>query len=122
MNKSIKQVQKGEIYYAELSGTVGSEQGGIRPVLIIQNDVGNRNSPTTIIAPLTTKLGKAVLPTHIIIGKTCGLLEKSIVLLEQIRTVDKCRLRDYVGTVESETMKEVDACIEVSFGIGGDSR
>lgn len=122
MNKSAKQVRKGEIYYAELSGTVGSEQGGVRPVLIIQNDVGNRNSPTTIIAPLTTKLGKAVLPTHIAVDKACGLSEKSIVLLEQIRTIDKCRLRDYVGTVESETMNEVDASIEVSFGIGGDSR
>lgn len=122
MDRNVKQVRKGEIYYAELSGTLGSEQGGVRPVLIIQNDVGNRNSPTTIIAPLTTKLGKAVLPTHIIIEKTSGLSEKSIVLLEQIRTVDKCRLRDYVGTVKPKTMKEVDACIEVSFGIGGDPR
>lgn len=122
MNNKTKQVQKGEIYYAELSGTMGSEQGGIRPVLIIQNDVGNRNSPTTIIAPLTTRLGKAVLPTHIVVGKDCGLAEKSIVLLEQIRTIDKCRLRGYVGTVEQEVMKEVDVCIEVSFGIGGDSR
>ena len=122
MDRNVKQVRKGEIYYAELSGTVGSEQDGIRPVLIIQNDVGNRNSPTTIIAPLTTKTGKAVLPTHITLDTVCGLSEKSIVLLEQIRTIDKCRLRGYVGTVDTKTVKQIDECIKISFGIGGDTR
>lgn len=122
MDRNVKQVRKGEIYYAELSGTVGSEQDGIRPVLIIQNDVGNRNSPTTIIAPLTTKLGKAVLPTHIALDTVCGLSEKSIVLFEQIRTIDKCRLRGYVGAVDIKMVKQVDECIKISFGIGGDTR
>lgn len=122
MDRNVKQVRKGEIYYAELSGTVGSEQDGIRPVLIIQNDVGNRNSPTTIIAPLTTKLGKAVLPTHIALDTGCGLSERSIVLLEQIRTIDKCRLRGYVGTVDIKMIKQVDECIKISFDIGGDTR
>lgn len=122
MDRNVKQVRKGEIYYAELSGTVGSEQDGIRPVLIIQNDVGNRNSPTTIIAPLTTKISKAVLPTHIALDTVCGLSERSIVLLEQIRTIDKCRLRGYVGTVDIKMVKQVDECIKISFGIGGDTR
>lgn len=122
MDRNVKQVRKGEIYYAELSGTVGSEQDGIRPVLIIQNDVGNRNSPTTIIAPLTTKNSKAVLPTHITLDTVCGLSEKSIVLLEQIRTIDKCRLRGYVGIVDIKMVKQVDECIKISFGIGGDTR
>lgn len=122
MDRNIKQVRKGELYFAELSGTVGSEQDGVRPVLIIQNDVGNRNSPTTIIAPLTSKHGKAVLPTHITLAKECGLSEKSLVLLEQIRTVDKCRLLNYIGAVDTETMKQVDDCIKISLGIGGDTQ
>ena len=122
MDRNIKQVRKGELYFAELSGTVGSEQDGVRPVLIIQNDVGNRNSPTTIIAPLTSKHGKAVLPTHITLAKKYGLSEKSLVLLEQIRTIDKCRLFNYIGTIDTETMKQVDDCIRISFGIGGDTR
>lgn len=122
MDKNIKQVRKGELYFAELSGTVGSEQDGVRPILIIQNDVGNRNSPTTIIAPLTSKHGKTVLPTHITLEKKYGLSEKSLVLLEQIRTIDKCRLLNYIGTIDAETMKQVDDCIRISFGIGGDTR
>lgn len=119
MDRNIKQVRKGELYFAELSGTVGSEQDGVRPVLIIQNDVGNRNSPTTIIAPLTSRNDKTVLPTHIILDKRYGLSGKSLVLLEQIRTVDKCRLLNYIGAVDTETMKRVDECIRISFGIGG---
>lgn len=122
MDRNIRQVRKGEIYYAELSGTVGSEQDGVRPVLIIQNDVGNRNSSTTIIAPLTGRHGKTVLPTHITLDKRCGLSEKSLVLLEQIRTVDKCRLLNYIGTVDAKTMVQVDDGIRISFGIGGDTR
>lgn len=122
MDRNIKQVRKGELYFAELSGTVGSEQDGVRPVLIIQNDVGNRNSPTTIIAPLTSKHGKAVLPTHITLEKKYGLSEKSLVLLEQIRTIDKCRLLNYIGTIDTKVMEQVDDCIRISFGIGGDTR
>lgn len=121
MDRNIKQVRKGELYFADLSGTVGSEQDGVRPVLIIQNDVGNRNSPTTIIAPLTSRHDKAVLPTHITLDGKCGLSEKSIVLLEQIRTIDKCRLRGYIGKADAEMMKRVDDCIKISFGIGGDT-
>lgn len=121
MDRNVKQVRKGELYFADLSGTVGSEQDGVRPVLIIQNDVGNRNSPTTIIAPLTSKQEKTSLPTHITLDKRCGLPEKSLVLLEQIRTVDKCRLRGYIGTAGTEMMKRVDDCIKISFGIGGDT-
>lgn len=121
MDRNVKQVRKGELYFADLSGTVGSEQDGVRPVLIIQNDVGNRNSPTTIIAPLTSKHEKAGLPTHITLDKRCGLPEKSLVLLEQIRTIDKCRLRGYIGTADTEMMKRVDDCIKISFGIGGDT-
>lgn len=120
MDRNIKQVRKGELYFADLSGTVGSEQDGVRPVLIIQNDVGNRNSPTTIIAPLTSRQEKAVLPTHITLNKQYGLSEKSLALLEQIRTVDKCRLRGFIGTVDAEMMKQVDDGIKISFGIGGD--
>lgn len=122
MDRNIRQVRKGEIYYAELSGTVGSEQDGVRPVLIIQNDVGNRNSPTTIIAPLTSRHDKTVLPTHITLDKRYGLSEKSLVLLEQIRTVDKCRLLNYIGMVDAKTMGQIDDGIRISFGIGGDTR
>lgn len=122
MDRNIKQVRRGELYYAELSGTVGSEQDGVRPVLIIQNDVGNRNSPTTIIAPLTSKNNKSPLPTHTTLDRQYGLAEKSLVLLEQVRTIDKSRLRSYIGTVDDKEMKLVDDCILISFGIGGDSR
>lgn len=122
MDRNIKQVRRGELYYAELSGTVGSEQDGVRPVLIIQNDVGNRNSPTTIIAPLTSKSSKSALPTHTTLDRQYGLAEKSFVLLEQVRTIDRCRLRSYIGTVDDKEMKRVDDCIRISFGIGGDFR
>lgn len=122
MDKNKKHVHRGELYYAELSGAVGSEQDGVRPVLIIQNDAGNRNSPTTIIAPLTGKPNKAFLPTHIALDKQGGLTEKSLVLLEQIRTVDKSRLLNYIGTVDAKTMAQVDDGIRISFGIGGDTR
>lgn len=114
-----KQVHRGELFYCDLGTTLGSEQGGIRPVLILQNDVGNRFSPTTIVAPLTTKLGKAVLPTHVLIKQQQGLTSDSIVLLEQIRTIDKNRLRGYVGTLDRDAMNEIGRAVEISMGIGG---
>ena len=114
-----KQVHRGELFYCDLGTTLGSEQGGIRPVLILQNDVGNRFSPTTIVAPLTTKLGKAILPTHVLIKKQQGLTSDSIILLEQIRTIDKNRLRGYVGTLDRDAMNEIGRAVEISMGIGG---
>ena len=114
-----KQVHRGELFYCDLGTTLGSEQGGIRPVLILQNDVGNRFSPTTIVAPLTTKLGKAILPTHVLIKQQQGLTSDSIVLLEQIRTIDKNRLRGFVGTLDQNTMSEIGRAVEISMEIGG---
>ena len=111
-------VKRGEIYYADLSPVVGSEQGGIRPVLIIQNDVGNRYSPTVIAAAITSRLGKAKLPTHIAVtAASCGLTKDSVVLLEQIRTIDKQRLKECMGEIPAEVMKQVDHALEVSFGL-----
>lgn len=111
-------VRRGEIYYADLSPVVGSEQGGIRPVLIVQNDVGNRHSPTVIAAAITSRREKAKLPTHIDVqAATCGLTKDSIVLLEQIRTLDKRRLREHMGKLDETMMKRVDGAIAVSFGL-----
>ncbi|MBR5371615.1 MAG: type II toxin-antitoxin system PemK/MazF family toxin [Oscillospiraceae bacterium] len=111
-------VKRGEIYYADLSPVVGSEQGGIRPVLIIQNDVGNRYSPTVIAAAITSRLDKAKLPTHIPVeASRCGLTKNSVVLLEQIRTIDKQRLKDCMGEIPADIMKAVDHALEVSFGL-----
>jgi mRNA interferase MazF len=114
MNNSIS---RGDLYYADLNPVVGSEQGGIRPVLIIQNDMGNKHSPTVIIAAITSKAMKAMLPTHCLLGATNGLDRDSIVLLEQIRTIDKKRLRDYVGALEQPIMQEVDRALAVSVGL-----
>ena len=114
-------VKRGDIYYADLSPVVGSEQGGLRPVLIIQNDVGNRYSPTVIAAAITSRMSKTKLPTHIdIYADKVGLAKDSIVLLEQIRTLDKRRLREKMGRVDRELMDRVDAAIAVSFGLPGD--
>ena len=111
-------VKRGEIYYADLSPVVGSEQGGIRPVLIVQNDTGNRHSPTVIAAAITSQLGKAKLPTHISLkAQSYGLPKESVVLLEQIRTLDKRRLRERMGQVDGAVMDKVDAAIAVSFGL-----
>lgn len=111
-------VKRGDIFYADLSPVVGSEQGGVRPVLIIQNDMGNRHSPTVIAAAITSQMNKAKLPTHIeLIDQHCGLTRDSVVLLEQIRTLDKRRLRERMGHLEGEMMDEVDQAIAVSFGI-----
>lgn len=100
------QVKRGDIYYADLSPVVGSEQGGIRPVLIIQNDVGNRYSPTVICAAITSRMNKAKLPTHIEIdSRRCQIMKDSVILLEQIRTIDKQRLKDMIGHLDKERMR-----------------
>ena len=111
-------VKRGDIFYADLSPVVGSEQGGTRPVLIVQNDTGNRHSPTVIAAAITSQTGKARLPTHIsLAGHDVGLTKDSVVLLEQIRTLDKRRLRERMGRVDGELMERIDAAIAVSFGL-----
>ena len=115
MDSSIK---RGDIYYADLSPVVGSEQGGMRPVLIIQNDTGNRHSPTVIAAAITSQTGKANLPTHIsLAARSCGLTRDSVILLEQVRTLDKSRLRERMGRLDEPAMHQVDNAIAVSFGL-----
>lgn len=111
-------VKRGDIYFADLSPVVGSEQGGMRPVLIIQNDTGNRHSPTVIAAAITSQTGKARLPTHISLSaKSCGLSRDSVILLEQVRTIDKSRLRERMGRLDEPMMSQVDGAIAVSFGL-----
>ena len=111
-------VRRGDIFYADLSPVVGSEQGGLRPVLIIQNDVGNRYSPTVIAAAITSRMGKTKLPTHIdIYADRVGLAKDSVILLEQIRTLDKRRLREKMGHLDDDVMEEVNNAIAVSFGL-----
>ncbi len=113
-------IKRGDIYYADLSPVVGSEQGGLRPVLIVQNDVGNKYSPTVIAAAITSKMSKTKLPTHIDVpGIDAGLAKDSIVLLEQIRTIDKKRLKEKMGHLNEDTMNHVNSAIQVSFGLGG---
>ena len=112
-------IKRGDIFYADLSPVVGSEQGGLRPVLIVQNDVGNRHSPTVIAAAITSKMGKTKLPTHIdVIGNQVGLAKDSVILLEQIRTIDKQRRKEKMGHLDERTMQNVNDAIEVSFGLG----
>jgi mRNA interferase MazF len=112
-------VKRGELYFADLSPVIGSEQGGIRPVLIVQNDVGNRHSPTVIAAAITSQQGKAKLPTHIELDEpTSGLIKDSIVLLEQIRTIDKKRLREKMGYLSETQMRKIDRALLISFGLG----
>ena len=112
-------VKRGEIYYADLSPVVGSEQGGIRPVLIVQNDIGNRYSPTVIAAAITSQREKTHLPTHIEVkSHDCGLTRDSIVLLEQIRTLDKKRLKEKMGRLSDSSMTEINDALRVSFGLG----
>ncbi len=111
-------IRRGDIYYADLSPVVGSEQGGVRPVLIVQNDVGNRYSPTVIAAAITSKLDKAKLPTHIdVYADRVGLARDSVILLEQIRTIDKKRLGEKMGHLDDAVMRAVDDAITVSFGL-----
>ena len=110
------QMKRGDIYYADLSPVVGSEQGGIRPVLIIQNDIGNKHSPTVICAAITSRMNKAKLPTHVeISSRDYGVVKDSVVLLEQIRTIDKQRLKEYVCRVDNKLMKKVDETLLISL-------
>ena len=111
-------VHRGEIYYADLSPVVGSEQGGVRPVLIVQNDVGNKYSPTVIAAAITSRQGKADLPTHIDVrAQGTGLVKDSVVLLEQVRTLDKHRLREKMGRLDRQSMERVNEAISISLGL-----
>ena len=114
----IEHIYRGDVYYANLTEPYGSEQGGYRPVLIIQNDVGNRYSPTTLIAPLTSNMRKKLLPTHVFInGDDYGLERDSIILLEQARVIDKGRLDCYISSLDDEMMNDVDRALLVSFGL-----
>ena len=113
-----KEVKRGEVFYADLSPVVGSEQGGVRPVLIVQNDVGNRHSPTVIAAAITSKQDKTNLPTHIDVkAGTGGLTRDSVVLLEQVRTLDKRRLRERAGQITPDVQQRIDEALNISFGL-----
>ncbi len=111
-------IKRGDIFYADLSPVIGSEQGGIRPVLIVQNDIGNKYSPTVIASAITSQINKAKLPTHIeLSAKDYGLPKDSVILLEQIRTIDKKRLREKIGHLDDELMEKVNDALTVSFGL-----
>ena len=111
-------VRRGDIYYADLSPVVGSEQGGVRPVLIVQNDVGNKYSPTVIAAAITSQTGKTRLPTHIRLNADkCGLAKDSVVLLEQVRTLDKKRLKEKMGCLDLNSMQKINEALSISFGL-----
>ena len=111
-------IKRGDIYYAELNPVIGSEQGGKRPVLIISNDIGNKHSPTVIAAAITSQKEKSKLPTHISLdAASCGLAKDSVVLLEQVRTLDKRRLKERMGELDSESMSQVNNALSVSFGL-----
>lgn len=111
-------IKRGDIYYADLSPVIGSEQGGVRPVLVVQNDIGNKYSPTVIAAAITSQINKAKLPTHIEISALeYGLLKDSVILLEQIRTIDKKRLREKIGRLDDELMEKVNEALSISFGL-----
>ncbi len=112
------EIRRGDIYYADLRPVVGSEQGGVRPVLVVQNDVGNRFSPTVIVAAISSQMSKAELPTHVELpGTTCGLEKDSVLLCEQVRTIDKRRLRDRVARLEGAIMDDINAALVVSLGL-----
>ncbi|SHH49065.1 mRNA interferase MazF [Asaccharospora irregularis DSM 2635] len=111
-------IKRGDLYYADLSPVVGSEQGGIRPVLIIQNDIGNKYSPTVIIAAITSQINKAKLPTHVeISANEYGLNKDSVILLEQIRTIDKKRIREKIGCLDENVMLKVNNSLQISLGL-----
>ena len=111
-------IRRGDIYYADLRPVVGSEQGGIRPVVILQNNVGNRHSPTVIVAAITSKMNKAKLPTHVELStRQCQIVRDSVILLEQLRTIDKSRLRDKLGSLGEDQMCKLDHALEVSVGL-----
>lgn len=113
-----KAIRRDDLFYADLNPVVGSEQGGIRPVLVIQNDVGNHFSPTVVAAAITSRKAKNSLPTHILLENVPGLAPTSLLLLEQLRTIDRKRLRGYIGRISKEKMLEVDAALAISIGIG----
>lgn len=117
MDRSERTVHRGEIYYADLNPVVGSEQGGIRPVLILQNEVGNWFSPTVIVAAMTAKGSKVHLPTHVPVGTDSGLRRPSLVLAEQVRTIDKSRLLERVGMLPPEKQEQVDRALRISFAL-----
>ena len=109
-------VKRGDIYYADLSPVVGSEQGGVRPVLVVQNDIGNKYSPTVIAAAITSQINKAKMPTHIeISAETYGLVKDSVILLEQLRTIDKSRLKDKVCHLDDRILRKVDKALKISL-------
>ena len=111
-------LRRGDIFYGDLSPVIGSEQGGVRPVLIIQNDIGNKYSPTVIVAAITSQINKAKLPTHVELeALKYGITKDSVILLEQIRTIDKRRLKEKIGHLSEELMKQVDTAIQISFGL-----
>ena len=111
-------IKRGEVYYADLSPVVGSEQGGFRPVLILQNDIGNKYSPTVIVAAITSQINKAKLPTHLSIkADQFGIAKDSVILLEQLRTIDKKRLRERVCHIDSDNMKKIDYAVKISLGL-----
>lgn len=111
-------IKRGDIFYADLSPVIGSEQGGVRPVLVIQNDIGNKYSPTIIAAAITSQINKAKLPTHIeISAQEYGLVKDSVILLEQIRTIDKQRLKEKIGRLDDELMEKVNEALTISFGL-----
>ncbi len=111
-------IKRGEVFYADLSPVVGCEQGGTRPVVIVQNDMGNKHSPTVIAAAITSKQDKSTLPTHILIkGDSCGLTKDSIVLLEQIRTIDKQRLKEKTGSLDTDDINKINKALNISFGL-----
>ena len=113
-----KAIRRGDLFYADLNPVVGSEQGGIRPVLVVHNDVGNHFSPTVVAAAITSRKAKNSLPTHILLENVPGLAPTSLLLLEQLRTIDRKRLRGYIGRISKEKMLEVDAALAISIGIG----
>ena len=113
-----KAIRRGDLFYADLNPVVGSEQGGIRPVLVMQNNVGNHFSPTVVAAAITSRKAKNSLPTHILLENVPGLAPTSLLLLEQLRTIDRKRLRGYIGRISKEKMLEVDAALAISIGIG----
>ena len=120
-------IKRGDMFYADLSPVIGSEQGGVRPVLVIQNNIGNKYSPTVIIAAITSQINKAKLPTHMELNsKQYGLSKDSVILLEQIRTIDKQRLKEKIGHLDEELMERVDEALGISFGLnfpmGGEYR
>jgi mRNA interferase MazF len=115
--KNLNQVLRGQMYFADLNPVIGSEQGGIRPILVVQNDVGNRHSPTIIVAPITTQVKKTWLPTHIGIPPSFGLPHQSMVMLEQVRTIDRSRFGEYLGYLDNDVMDYIDEALAISIGL-----